>query len=75
MKVAVGHKIINLEELYQISKNAEVVVDAQIYAELNKTAIDKGNHDLGTQEDVATSKEHARAAMACKLVQLLKLKG
>jgi len=28
MKVAVGHKIINLEELYQISKNAEVVVDA-----------------------------------------------
>ena len=49
MKVVIGHKIINLEELFQISRGAEVVIDAQIYADLNKTAQDKGTLDIESE--------------------------
>mgnify|MGYP000844134132 CR=1 FL=1 len=39
MKIVVGQKILNLEELYNIScyKGAEVIVDSAIYAEIGKT--------------------------------------
>ena len=40
MKIVVGHKILNLEELFQVgqNQNAEVVVDAQIFNELTCAA-------------------------------------
>jgi len=42
MKIQIGHKVLNLEELYQVSylgaTQVEVVIDAMLYAELNTTA-------------------------------------
>ena len=39
MKITVGHKVLNLEELFQIAAigapQAEVAIDAQLYAELS----------------------------------------
>lgn len=39
-KIVIGHKVLNLEELYDVScvgsaLGVEVVVDSQLYAELN----------------------------------------
>lgn len=84
MKIVIGHKILNLEELYQISQItdsgplAEVVVDSQIRAELSKA-------DPKDKSLVTFSSEHAfvancnasevRAILAVKLLQILKLKS
>ena len=40
MKIVIGHKILNLEELFQVGQNqsVELVVDAQVFNELNCTA-------------------------------------
>jgi hypothetical protein len=42
MKIPIGHKVLNLEELYQISclgaDQAQVVIDSQLYAELSTAA-------------------------------------
>ena len=41
MKIVIGQKILNLEELFNISNfadNTEVVVDSPIFAELNKNS-------------------------------------
>lgn len=42
MKIVVGHKVLNLEELFNVSclgsTQTEVVVDSQLYADLNKQA-------------------------------------
>ena len=38
MKIVIGHKNLNLEELFNVSclpSQSEVVIDSQIYAELN----------------------------------------
>ena len=75
MKIVIGHKILNLEELYNIAAGAEVVVDAPTYAELNKTAIDKFIVMDVPEEKVQISNLETRAVLTVKLLQILKLKG
>lgn len=86
MKIVIGHKVINLEELFNVSQLtpagaavAEVVVDAQINAELGKQpGKDKDLvRDYNTEQDFSKScsQGEVRAIVAVKLVQLLKLKG
>ena len=42
MKIVVGHKVLNLEELTTVATfdggHSQVIVDSQLYAELGKTA-------------------------------------
>ena len=42
MKIQIGHKVLNLEELYLVSylgaPQAELVIDSQLYAELSTAA-------------------------------------
>ena len=85
MKIAVGHKILNLEELFTIATysgsdankiQVELVVDSQVYAELSKTAPKEAANLDDYPKDIETlSKEDARAILAVKVVQLLKLKA
>ena len=84
-KVVIGHKVLNLEELYNVSclgsaHQVEVVVDSQLYAELNKApakadaagkkfeALTEGG------QDVKFTSSQVRAILLVKLVQMLKLK-
>lgn len=43
MKIVVGQKVLNLEELFHIGEThgVEVEIDAPIFAELDKKTIDK----------------------------------
>ena len=86
MKIVIGHKIINLEELFNISQLtptgaavAEVCVDSQINAELAKQpGKDKELvRDYSKDQDFSQncSAGEVRAIVAVKLVQLLKLKA
>ena len=78
MKVVIGHKVLNLEELYNVSyldfNKAEVVVDNQLHAELS-TAAASGNPKPFTVSGLATlHRPQLRAVLLVKVVQLLKLK-
>ena len=83
MKLTIGHKIVNLEELFQISQlndnepYVEVVVDSAVYSELSKakpkdTKLEKftSSHEFANN----CSNSEVRAIIAAKIVQLLKLK-
>lgn len=80
----IGHKVLNLEELYNVScvgssLGVEVVVDSQLYAELSTAAVKYEASNLvelrEANGDVITfNREQIRAILLVKLVQLLKLK-
>lgn len=58
-KIVVGHKSLNLEELYNVScvgsvHGIEVVVDSQIYAELNTLAVKDGNSSFTHLQDISS---------------------
>ena len=81
MKIVVGQKILNLEELFNISNfadNAEVIIDSQIFADLNKNS-EKEQPAVQDFPDGATitnnlPQDEIRAMLTVKLIQLLKLK-
>lgn len=83
MKIVVGQKILNLEELYNIScfKGAEVIIDSAIYAEIGKTLgkeappVSDYPKNYEFLAILTQNTENLRAALAVKLIQLLKLKG
>ena len=85
MKIVVGQKILNLEELYNIScyktTPNEVVVDSAIYSEIGKTigkeapAVNDYPKDHDFLGIVTQNRENLRAVLAVKLIQLLKLKS
>ena len=68
MKIVIGHKILNLEELYNIASGAEVVIDAPTYSELNKTAIDKFVVTEVPDSIVHLSLQEGRAVLTVKLL-------
>ena len=82
-KVVIGHKVLNLEELYNVScigssLGVEVVVDSQLYAELSCASVKYEAPSYpelieGT-EKITFNGEQIRAILLVKLVQLLKLK-
>jgi len=86
MKIVIGHKVLNLEELTNVAflgkDLAEVVVDSQLYAELATQApqktVDPSFNAMVDEEDGSSAllltKNQIRAALLVKLVQLLKLK-
>ena len=83
MKIVVGHKVLNLEELTHVSHLgkdlAEVVVDSQLYAELSTAPLQKAADPQFSQlsdndTPLVLSKTQIRAALLAKLVQILKLK-
>ena len=84
MKIVIGHKVLNLEELTDVAylgrDLAEVVVDSQLYADLATAAPAKCAEPTFSSlvdESNATillSRQQFRAALLVKLVQLLKLK-
>lgn len=79
MKIPIGHKVLNLEELYQVaylgSSQVEVVVDNQLAAELSTAASkDKTMKPFLALSKVNLSNEALRAVLLVKLVQMLKLK-
>ncbi len=76
MKVIVGHKILNLEEILQVAlypNLSEVVVDNQIYNELSKEKC-KAPKEQQTLPVSATFLPHKRSTYLVMLVQILKLK-
>lgn len=85
MKIVVGQKILNLEELYNIScykgTPNEVVVDSVIYSEVGKTIgkeappVTDYPKDLDFLNILTQNVENLRAVLAVKLIQLLKLKS
>ena len=79
MKYPIGHKVLNLEELYNTSylgaTQVEVVVDAQLYADLSTAASkDKTMKPFVALTDVKLPVQALRAVLLVKLVQMLKLK-
>lgn len=82
MKIVVGQKVINLEELFTISQysknlasSVEVVVDSQIFADLGKIVGKDAAPITDYPKMDAVSKSDARAILSVKLVQILKLKS
>ena len=79
-KIVIGHKVLNLDELCRVSfldgQLAEVIVDSQLYADLNKQDPTKvGTIGESTQQGLLSlSKQQVRGAILVKLVQILKLK-
>lgn len=84
--IVVGHKILNLEELFAIAaydstqpgQKIEVAVDSPLYSELNKEkskekALVKDFKSFDEAKNLR--KSEARAILAVKLVQLIKLKS
>lgn len=74
--------MLNLEELFSISQYSknlsaldEVVIDSQIFAELGKVAGKDAPPVTDYPKMASVSKSDARAILAVKLVQLLKLKS
>jgi hypothetical protein len=60
MKIPIGHKVLNLEELYQVSclgaDQAQVVIDSQLYAELSTAAPkDKATSEFAPLENAKFS--------------------
>ena len=88
MKIVIGHKVVNLEELTYVANLgvdlAEVVVDSQLYADLAKQAPPKTiespqftsikTGDAENDGKQMLTRAQFRAAVLVKLVQLLKLK-
>lgn len=83
MKIVIGHKVLNLEELTNVAflgkDLAEVVVDSQLYAELatqapQKTVDPSFNAVVDEEATLLLTKNQIRAVLLVKLVQLLKLK-
>jgi len=75
MKVVIGHKVLNLEELYTVgylhqSETApvEVVVDSQIYAELSKQPPKEQPADYPKDAVVNLKREEARAVLLVKVI-------
>lgn len=81
-KVVIGHKVLNLEELYSVScvgsaLGVEVVVDSQLYAELSCAAVKYEAPSFSEPNElggITFNREQIRAILLVKLVQLLKLK-
>ena len=84
--IVIGHKILNLEELFTIAtydstqpgQRIEVAVDSPLYSELNKQepkekALVKDFTPFGEAENLR--KAEARAILTVKLAQLIKLKS
>ena len=83
MKIVIGHKNLNLEELYQIAyhpSHAEVVVDSVINAEFAATIPGGAPKDqqiapvLPNRLIASMRHEHQRAVILVKLLQIVKLK-
>lgn len=87
MKIVIGHKVLNLEELTYVSclgkDLAEVIVDSQLYAELATQApaktVDAAQFnpivdDQTTNSVLTLTRAQVRATLLVKLVQILKLK-
>ncbi len=83
MKIVIGHKVLNLEELTNVAylgkDLAEVIVDSQLYAELAtaapaKTVPPTFNAVIDDGAPLLLSRDQIRAALLVKLVQILKLK-
>jgi hypothetical protein len=85
MKIVVGHKVLNIEEITNIGffdkGFSEVVVDSQLYAELSTAASAQQDQKVvfkpqGDSEGtlIQLTKEQVRASLLVKLVQILKLK-
>lgn len=84
MKIVIGHKVLNLEELtcvaYLGKDLAEVVVDSQLYADLDTKApaktVDPNFTSIAGSTDgkQMVTRIQFRAALLVKLVQILKLK-
>jgi len=86
MKVVIGHKVLNLEELTYVASLgkdlAEVIVDSQLYTELAtqappKTVDGQFNpivDDKASSAVLLLTRAQVRAALLVKLVQILKLK-
>jgi len=75
MKIPIGQKILNLEELFDISTQTaevEVVVDSQIYADLDKAPQKEAcaieDYPKDCKGCCNLSKENARAIMIVKLI-------
>jgi hypothetical protein len=79
MKIVVGQKILNLEELYQVSEahGIELEIDAQIFAELDCKAIDKKfeTEVPASHKGLKLPLNQVRGFIVCKIIQLLKLKA
>ena len=75
MKVVVGHKVLNLEELFNISQGAEVEVDSVVYNEFNCTSLEMKNATSWEGPAVELSGQEKKAVLAAKLVQIAKLKS
>ena len=84
--IVIGHKIINLEELYTIStydsdtsgQRMEVAVDSPLYSELNKAKSKENSlvRDFKKFDEAqGLRKVEARAILTVKLIQLIKLKS
>ena len=84
--IVVGHKILNLEELYTIAtyssaqqgQQIEVAVDSPLYSELNKQESKEKalvRDYVSYEEAMNLKKLEARAILAVKLLQLIKLKS
>lgn len=76
-KIVIGHKVLNLEELYNTScigstLGVEVVVDSQLYAELSAQAIKlestKFNPLIEGGSPVKFTRQQIRAIILVKLV-------
>ena len=88
MKITIGHKVLNLEELFNVAylgcEQVEVVVDSQLYAELSTDAPKavatiaykplNEQPELEREEEVTFNVPQIRAILLVKLVQILKLK-
>ena len=86
MKVVIGHKVLNLEELTNVAclgkDLAEVVVDSQLYADLAAQAppktVDPQFRSIVDDEANGTllllTRAQVKGALLVKLVQILKLK-
>lgn len=79
MKIVVGQKILNLEELFLIAEglNIEVEVDAPILNELDCKSIDKKIEAEvpPSHKELKLTQPICRAFIASKLIQILKLKS
>lgn len=85
MKIVIGHKVLNLEELTNVAylgkDLAEVIVDSQLYSDLSTQPLQKAATpqfkpitDDSESNLVLLTRQQVRAALLVKLVQILKLK-
>lgn len=83
MKIVIGHKSLNLEELFQVAcmpSHAEVVVDSVTNAEFAASIPGGANKDGQTVPEIPAGlarlvkPEHERAILLVKLLQIVKMK-